>query len=152
MSETIVIKRNKLLIEKYPWLLPRNRWTDEVIEDYDYTYTELDDMPYGWRVAFGEQMCEELQKALDMMDPEEAKKFRVVQIKEKYGSLRFYPNWVTDQIAEILYKYSVMSEHICISCGAPATKMSLGWICPWCDSCASKLHNENFKNIIIDKK
>lgn len=150
MNENITIKRNRLLIEKYPWLLPR-KWTGEVIEDYDYTYTVLDDMPYGWRIAFGEQMCEELKNALDMMDPEEVKKFRIVQIKEKYGSLRFYTNWVTDQIAEIIYKYSIMSEHICISCGAPATKMSLGWICPWCDSCASKLQNEHFKKITVDK-
>ena len=35
--------------------MPRNRWTGEVPEDYDYSYTELDSMPDGWRKAFGEQ-------------------------------------------------------------------------------------------------
>ena len=29
---------NKELIERYPFLLPRNRWTGEIPEDYDYDY------------------------------------------------------------------------------------------------------------------
>ena len=56
---------NRWLCMKYPWLLPRNRWTDKEIEDYDYSWTELDAMPEGWREAFGEQMCEEIQKVLE---------------------------------------------------------------------------------------
>ena len=28
----------KKLVERYPYLLPRNVWTGEVPEDYDYTY------------------------------------------------------------------------------------------------------------------
>lgn len=139
-------KYNKQLIAKYPWLLPRNRWTGEVVEDYDYSYTELDDMPDGWRAAFGEQMCEEIQQALNMMESDIADTFRIMQIKEKYGSLCFYTNWLTDQIREIIYKYEKLSAHICISCGAPATKMSTGWISPYCDKCAEKIH-DNFVEI-----
>ena len=56
---------NKQLIEKYPFLMPYNIWTGEPIEDYDYEYTWLDDMPDGWRNAFGLQMCEELKQALN---------------------------------------------------------------------------------------
>lgn len=55
---------NRRLTEKYPFLIPRNRWTDVISKDYDYTYTELDAMPDGWRWAFGEQMCEEIRNAL----------------------------------------------------------------------------------------
>ena len=33
------IEKNKELIKKYPFLLPRNVWTDKVPEDYDYSYT-----------------------------------------------------------------------------------------------------------------
>ena len=33
---------NQKLIERFPFLMPRNRWTGEVPEDYDYSYTELD--------------------------------------------------------------------------------------------------------------
>jgi len=131
---------NKQLIAKYPWLLPRNRWTGEVIDDYDYSYTELDDMPDGWRAAFGEQMCEEIQQALNVMEPDVANTFRIMQIKEKYGFLHFYTNWLTDQIREIIYKYEEISKYTCIRCGAPATQITTGWICPFCDKCAEVYH------------
>ena len=79
---------NKNLVEKYPWLILRNRWTDEVIEGY--RYTELDSLPYGWRLAFGDQICEEIDQELRRFDYQD--KYRIVQIKEKYGSLRWYDN------------------------------------------------------------
>ena len=93
------IQKNKELIGKYPWLLPRNRFTDlpvnqmpvdfeEGYSSYDYSYTELDTMPCGWRKAFGEQMCEEIQHELEKFDAVDD--FRVIEIKEKYGQLRFY--------------------------------------------------------------
>ena len=53
---------NQKLIERFPFLIPRNRWTGKVPEDYDYSYTELDSMPDGWRKAFGEQMCEDIRE------------------------------------------------------------------------------------------
>ena len=39
---------NQKLIERFPFLIPRNHWTGKVPEDYDYSYTELDSMPDGW--------------------------------------------------------------------------------------------------------
>lgn len=133
-----IIAENKRLVEEYPFLMPRNRFTDEIPDDYDYTYTELDDMPDGWRKAFGEQMCAEIKEALgpDIYD------YRIIQIKEKYGQLRWYDRNSDDKIYKIIDKYSRLSEHTCVSCGAPATKISLGWICPWCDACASKMYGK----------
>ena len=29
-------KKNKMLIQKYPWILPRNRWNGKVPSDYNY--------------------------------------------------------------------------------------------------------------------
>lgn len=135
------VEQNKELIEKYPWLLPRNRWTGEIVENYDYSYTELDAMPDGWRIAFGEQFCADIQHELDKLKPEAAADFRVLQIKEKFGQLRFYTNWVTEGIDEVIRQYENLSEHTCIECGAPATKVSTDWISPWCDKCAGKIHD-----------
>ena len=107
VSETI--QKNKALIERYPFLLPRNRWTGEVSKDYDYHYTEFDAMPEGWRIAFGEQMCEEIREELiraDYLD-----KYRISQIKEKYGSLCWYDFGATEKIhREIIPKYSKLSQ------------------------------------------
>ena len=56
-------EENKALIERFPFLMPHNRFTDKIPEDFDYHYTELDAMPDGWRIAFGEQMCQEIAQA-----------------------------------------------------------------------------------------
>lgn len=133
-------EENKRLVERFPFLLPKNRWTGEPVEDYDYSYTELDSMPEGWRIAFGEQMCEEIQCELDKLNPEEAKNFHIVQIKEKYGFLHFYVSSYNKQINDIIEKYAEMSKRICYNCGAPATRISTVWICPWCDECAKDIH------------
>lgn len=135
-----VCKYNEQLIEKYPWLLPRNVWTDEIAEDYDFSYTLLDDMPTGWRVAFGEKMCAEIQAALEKMkDKNAVNQFRVVQIKEKFGQLRFYTNFYTKEIDEVIDKYTELSGTTCITCGEKATRISTGWISPFCDACADNI-------------
>jgi len=95
MKEELIKKQNKKLVQLYPWLLPHNRWTDKVSEDYDYSYTELDGLEPGWKIAFGLDLCEEIQACLNQLPSEQAAKFRIVQIKEKYASLRFYTNWST---------------------------------------------------------
>lgn len=128
---------NKELINKFPFLEIRNRWTGEVTNDEEFT--ELDAMPVGWRKAFGEKMCEEIQNELNSMDPVLANNYRILDIKEKYGSLRWNTNWTTMEINKIVQKYEELSEKTCIDCGAPATKISKGWIEPYCDECAKKV-------------
>lgn len=131
-------EENKRLIERFPFLMPHNRWTDEIPEDFDYSYTELDAMPDGWRKAFGEQMCEEIREELVRVDYLE--KYRIAQIKEKYGFLRWYDFGGTEKMnREIIPKYAHLSERTCIMCGAPATKIATGWISPYCDACATQI-------------
>lgn len=130
-------ENNRELCKKYPFLIPHNRWTDKIPEDWNYEYTELDDMPDGWRIAFGEQMCEELKDALVAEGGTELlNSYRISQIKEKYGELRWYDFGNTKKGYDIINKYAHLSEHTCIKCGAPATQISTGWISPWCDECA----------------
>lgn len=127
----------KRLIKKYPFLYPRNEWTDEPVEDFDYTYTILDDMPAGWVKAFGEQMCEEIKQALkeDNIDINE---WRIDQLKEKFGAMRLYPNIYGKALDAVINKYEKISAKTCCRCGKPATKISTGWILPWCDECGNK--------------
>jgi hypothetical protein len=79
--------KNWILINKYPFLMPKywnpNTMQYEVDKDYKYTFTLLDEMPDGWRKAFGEMMCEEIKQELvrcDYLD-----EYMIIQIKEKYG-------------------------------------------------------------------
>lgn len=138
---------NQKLIERFPFLIPRNRWTGKIPEDYDYSYTELDSMPDGWRKAFGEQMCEDIRE--ELVRAEYLDQYRITQIKEKYGTLCWYDFGGTERmLRDIIPKYEHLSARTCIRCGNPATKVSTGWISPYCDTCAGKIsHAERFISI-----
>ena len=137
-ERVIIVEENKRLCREYPFLIPRNVWTDKIPEDWDYEYTELDEMPDGWRKAFGEQMCAEIRDALLAAGGEKLlNKYRILQIKEKYGSLRWYDRSSTKEIDDIIRKYELLSAITCVACGKPATRISKGWICPWCDECGN---------------
>ena len=127
---------NKKLIAEYPFLLPRNVFTDKVSDDYDYHYTLLDDMPRGWKKAFGEQLCRELKEAL--VKEGILEDYRVMQVKEKFGQLRWYDNCCSEKVYKVIDKYESLSEHTCIECGGEGTMRNDSWISPYCDECYKK--------------
>lgn len=129
--------KNKNLCKRYPFLMVRYWKTDKPT---GYIYTWLDDMPDGWRRAFGIQMCEEIREVL--VKKNRLYTYRIAQVKEKFGGLRWYDYGGTPEIDRIIYKYEDISYRTCICCGRPATKMSRGWICPYCDECAEKIGGE----------
>ena len=133
------ISYNKRLIEKYPWLYPHHGWSGEKVEDYDYTWTELDDMPKGWREAFGELLCEEIQEELEKYDF--VHEYSIAQIKEKFGGLRWYDDGVPSgcRVHEIIENYSACSEYICIRCGELDVPCTDEWIVPVCKNCIKKM-------------
>lgn len=136
------IKFNKKLCEKYPFLIPieeesERKLTEIEGKNFNYSCTVLDYMAEGWRKAFGLQMCEELKKELVKID--KLNDFYIVQIKEKFGELRIYPNeYYSPKITEIIDKYTEISRRTCIVCGRPATKITLNWIAPFCNYCCPK--------------
>ena len=69
-------------------------------------------MPDGWRAAFGEQLCEELSKELKRAGIIDS--YRIIQIKEKYGGLRWYDAGNTKNGYAIIHKYEELSKRICI--------------------------------------
>jgi len=149
-----IIEFNKNLIDRYPWLKPYNRWTGETADTYDYSYTELDEMPEGWRLAFGDQMVEEIDNELKKFDFNEC--YKIVQIKEKWGGLRWYDGGCPrgSNIDEIIHKYEELSFKTCIDCGKPAEWISKGWISPYCTDCANKRLDstyEQYKKMWKDK-
>lgn len=134
---------NKWLCKRYPFLIPRNVFSDEICWDKNYSWTLADEIPKGWWKAFGLQLCEELRK--DLVKCNYLTKLRFVQIKEKYGSLRMYTNGIPigSKVFEIIEYYSVLSENICIKCGKPNTPMiNTGWISPECYECFYKRYKK----------
>jgi hypothetical protein len=56
-------EQNKKLVERYPFLLPRNVFTDELEEDYDYSYIFPLEISPGWFELFL-QLCEDIRQPL----------------------------------------------------------------------------------------
>lgn len=145
---------NKELIEKYPWCIPPDRWDplyvhpQDINPNYDYTWTMLDDMDDGWRIAFGEDFCNDIQAIYETLSDENKQRFYPAQIKEKFGALRVYWNVEVNGMSDIIRKYEDMSRKICVHCGKPAKYISTGWICPWCEDCAKEI---NGKTIPIEE-
>lgn len=131
------MKTNKELAELYCWLRPRNCWTGDYI-DVDDDFIELDFLPRGWRIAFGDKMCEELNNILE--EANYSKDYRILQIKEKYGTLRWYDNGVPSSVSEKynkwIRKYEKKSGHTCINCGEKGEiDYNDSWLMPLCDKC-----------------
>ena len=82
--------RNFFLCKKYPFLQIRNVWHGE---KYGYEFTELDSLPRGWKKKFGIKISKDLLILFRKSATKNFhKQYRISQIKEKYGSLRWYDN------------------------------------------------------------
>lgn len=74
---------------------------------------------------------------IHMLYQAKPKKVRVVQVKEKYGTLHFYvgraPKWYLD----LIDYYELKSSRTCERCGAEGKlREDRSWILTLCDSCS----------------
>lgn len=97
------------------------------------TSTELDAMDNGWRKAFGISICKEIKTALKKYGY--LRKYRITQIKEKWGELCWYDAGAPQEVFDIIRKYEGISRMTCIECGKPAKYRSTGWVEPYCEDC-----------------
>jgi len=103
----------------------RKRWQD-VVEIRESLLAEGEELTgrYGWVVDYFEE---------NPTDPLEG--FKVVQVKEKFGDLRFYVEGGEGTFDGVIALAEMVSARTCIQCGAPARSMLLpsGWprtLCP----------------------
>jgi len=140
--------------------------TEKLFKRFDFFYPETPItqslMAFGFECGDGwfqliwnlcENIEKELQKGLKKTDPKKrtkdllrgAHKFRVSQVKEKFGTLRFYVDSTTDKIFKFIQKAENKSSKICESCGADADLVSKeSWLATLCTDCARK---ENYKPV-----
>lgn len=91
----------------------------------------------------------------NMKDPEPQcfpvpRKMNVVatQLKEKYGTLRFYVYGADDYVNGLIQMAEAMSVVTCETCGAPGEEREGGWIRTLCDEHAKEqgYHSEEEEN------
>lgn len=83
-------------------------------------------------------MCEDLRKIL--INKRYLSKYKITDMKEKYGSLSIHDNGHFEEMDDIITKYEVLSEYICCDCGKPDVSLvnCLGYIQPLCRNCLEK--------------
>lgn len=94
----------------------------------------------GWDKLIDE-LIEELNELPDDIE--------VLQIKEKYGGLRFYVNGASDKAFDIISRYENYSYHVCECCGDFYTaklRVKNGWYKTLCNKCAKDMEYRNDDN------
>jgi hypothetical protein len=88
----------------------------------------------GWFPLIYE-LLDKIQAIVDKTP--ELSDIEVTEIKEKYGGLRFYINYGTDEIFDIIDEYEKKSYTICERCGKPGklTKNNYRWYKTLCNNC-----------------
>lgn len=100
-------------------------------------------IPKGWVKAFGDDLCQELNKIDSGIE--------ILDSKEKYGELRLVISPYSDATSDVEHKYTEISRHICISCGKPdVPMMNFGWISPVCKNCWSKFSQRHYDECVAD--
>lgn len=90
-----------------------------------------------WGIETGDgwfKLIYDLSKKISEIAPE----CEAVQVKEKYGTLRFYVNGYNDDVETLIDEYEKLSAKTCEICGDTKTAKQRGkaWISTLCNKCA----------------
>ena len=74
--------------------------------------------------------------------------WKIADILLQIGGLRWYNAAAPEEVYKIIQKYEYISEKTCIVCGRPATKISTGYISPYCDDCYQQYYKDKPYSVI----
>lgn len=60
-----------------------------------------------------------------------------IQVKEKFGTLRFYMSHATDEMYKLREEAELKSSETCELCGKPGHRRNTAWISTLCEECFS---------------
>jgi hypothetical protein len=100
------------LIEQFPWLNPREDWSNDYIQfdGEEDVWTELDDLPEGWKEGFLEDMLTEIDEVLNEYDCVED--YRVLSASSFGGILKWQHAGFVDEAREDLNRIVKMYKKI----------------------------------------
>ena len=119
----------------------------KVIEQFKNCEYEV---PKGWR-GLCQELAIKLDKILDTLSEEERENYELLQVKEKFGSLRWYDNWHNEEMYQLIRQYEHKAERTCCVCGKMATKVTLGWTIPFCDECIRKVKTIKIEDLRLEE-
>jgi len=83
-------------------------------------------------------LSRKLENEIGRIQEDQQEDFYATQIKEKFGTLRFYFSQETPYMRGAIAMAESMSSVICEDCGCPGEERSGGWIRTLCDICWKK--------------
>lgn len=84
------------------------------------------------------QLSQNLERMILALPEEGRKEYKAAQVKEKFGTLRFYMSAYTKEIGNTIDEAEHASAHICEECGQGGEVRPGGWIKVLCDVCHQK--------------
>ena len=132
------------LLKKYPKIFPISggNSNDEVKRSSLIASYGID-CGDGWYTII-DTLCGSMQSHIDAkiegLDKEDTEHYQVVaeQVKEKYGTLRFYHYNGDEYISGMIRMAESMSSKICEDCGSKSEVVTKGWIRNLCMNCNNK--------------
>ena len=109
-----------------------NDWITELMDRFHRMFAPCFDFSCGtgWQT-----LITDLVEKLDALSPD----ITVVQVKEKFGALRFYieqcPESVFDEAERLISEAEHLSARTCEVCGQPGKVREGGWLITLCDDC-----------------
>jgi len=88
----------------------------------------------GWKDIVRD-LSLKLEALIVAMPEEERKSFKAAQVKEKFGTMRFYMTTETDEMEKLINEAEAASAVTCEYCGAAGTLRTQGWCFTLCDKC-----------------
>lgn len=71
------------------------------------------------------------------------------QIKEKFGGLRIYPSFYTDELMKMIDEAEEKSYGMCENCGKPCKQINVGhWIYTLCQDCYEEMKQKQEKAML----
>jgi hypothetical protein len=147
---------DKLLCEKYPkMMVNRNKNMQETcmcwgFECGDGWFNILDQLmsniqhhidwkekQHNWAIEWNKEHPDEIRKV-----PEIVAQVTLDQVKEKFGTLRFYYTGGDDRIDGMVSLAESMTGVICEECGNVGKRRGGGWVHTFCDPCETKRETE----------
>ena len=128
---------DKQLCEKYPKIFVNRN--GDMKETCMYWGLSVGD---GWYDLI-DTLCENIQSYIDNNSSETRVIPQIVadQVKEKFGTLRFYTSGGDRLIDGMIWFAESMSSRICESCGKPGKLRNSGWLVTLCDEHQTEKEN-----------
>jgi len=91
----------------------------------------------GWEPLI-RRLSEKLERAIEALPEDMREHCCAMQVKEKFGTLRFYLTTETDEMSAWIREAEDESARTCEECGAPGKLRGTGWLYTACDEHVQK--------------